>query len=65
MDAPDRKAALIGRVALLIAAFGCAVAASVAYGTAALGLMLLAGVIAAVACLRPAAVSLGRIIKPH
>lgn len=63
-DTTAGKAALTGRVALLLAAFACAVAASFAAGTASLVLVVAAVVMAGAAGVRILAIRLGRALKP-
>lgn len=60
----DGRAALTGRVALLLVAFACAVAASLAAGTASLMLVVAAVAMAGAAGVRTLAIRLGRALKP-
>ncbi|MGB3428221.1 MAG: hypothetical protein WBA53_08605 [Burkholderiaceae bacterium] len=62
--APVGKASLTGRVALLLAAFACAVAASLAAGLASLVLVVAAFALAGAAFVRPVAIRLGAMLKP-
>ena len=63
-DAMAGKAALTGRVALLLAAFACAVAASFAAGTVSLALVVAAVATALAAFVRSVAIRLGKALKP-
>jgi hypothetical protein len=62
--APVGKAALTGRVALLLAAFACAVAASLAAEWTMPVLVVAAVALAGAACVRPVAIRLGAMLKP-
>ena len=64
MHAADRKAALTGRVGLLLGAFGFAVAAALGAGGGSPVLIVVAAALAVAACVRPLAVRLGRMLKP-
>jgi len=63
-EAAASKAALAGRVALLLVAFACAVAASFAAGTTSLTLVVTAVAMAGATAIRPLAIRLGRALKP-
>jgi hypothetical protein len=63
-DTKAGKAALTGRVALLLVAFACAVAASLAAGAASLMLVVAAVAMAGAAGVRTLAIRLGRALKP-
>lgn len=63
-DTKAGKAALTGRVALLLIAFACAVAASLAAGMASLMLVVAAVAMAGAAGARTLAIRLGRALKP-
>jgi hypothetical protein len=58
------KAAVTGRVALLLAAFACAVVASLAAGMVSVVLIVAAFALAGAAFVRPIAIRLGRALKP-
>ena len=64
MDAADRKAALTGRVGLLLGAFGFAVAATLGADSGSPVLIVVAVALAVAACVTPLAVRLGRVLKP-
>ena len=64
VDGDVRNAALAGRVALLLAAFACAVAASLAAGVTMVLLIVVAGVMACAAACRPLVARLGKALKP-
>lgn len=59
------KALLVGRIALLFAALGLAIVASLAGDAAAMALTFLAGAVACLACVTSAARALGRLIMPR
>jgi hypothetical protein len=63
-DATVAMAALTGRVALLLAAFVCAIAASLATGATSLVLIVAAFALAGTVFFRPVAIRLGRALKP-
>lgn len=65
MDTVDRKAALTGRVGLLLGAFGCAAVAALEAGAHAPVLVVLAVSLAVAACITPLAVRLGQVLKPR
>lgn len=64
MNALDRKAAMTGRVGLLLAALVAAVLASVTEGLAVPVLIALALAFAGAACCAPVVIRLGRALKP-
>jgi hypothetical protein len=64
VDDKAGKAAVAGRVALLLAAFACAAAASLADGAASLVLIMAAVATACAAAFRPLTIRLGRALKP-
>jgi hypothetical protein len=64
MDDEGRRAARVGRVALLLAAFGLAFVAALASGLPALTLTAAAAACAAASLVGPAVRRLGRLLKP-